>query len=130
MRSVFVKVFKTDQSMDHSTLDPEFAKEMSALPQPGTNISATSDAYGAVVQKWGSHYVSSETYGGYCNFTVSFDESWGASMQLSHEELMDMAAFSMKIKFGYVIASFAACVAVLNVSSSFSVPWAYWVRLR
>lgn len=50
-------------------MDAAFQADVAALP------ASASPAYDAFIGRWGSHYVGSESYGAYCNFTVTFDQS-------------------------------------------------------
>ncbi len=40
------------------------------------------------MRQWGSHYVAGESFGGYCNFTATFDASfaraWGERVVLEY----------------------------------------------
>ena len=79
-------------------IDPQFAADIAALPAPSSKSptadvvvdGTTAAAYRAVIDKYGSHYVSRETLGGYCNFTVSFDASWSANASISAEVLVSV----------------------------------------
>ncbi len=83
-------------------------------------------AYAAFVRDWGSHYVAEESFGGYCNFTVTFDASFiktlGESMVLEYSLVqlsgllgrlgLDSADFLKEVLNTTVPADFNASVTV------------------
>lgn len=74
--------------------DPAFEAAVAALPPVGpvSNGSALPGAYSEFVGEWGTHFVSSQKFGGYCEFEVVVNASVRASMEV---ELMVKASMTL-----------------------------------
>jgi hypothetical protein len=59
-----------------------FQQALAALPAAGAPGAAA--AYTALVAQFGTHYVSRQDVGGFCNFTVEFDEAATANMTVEY----------------------------------------------
>jgi hypothetical protein len=80
-------------STDSDGLASPFQTAVAALPPPGLPSAAA--AYTALIHRFGTHYVSAQTMGGFCNFTVDFDEKATAAMSVEYKYMQSVLKLSL-----------------------------------
>ncbi len=72
-----------------------FVQAIANLPSP--NTTGSEGAYTSFLDRWGTHYVSSQSFGGYCNFTAKLDASMAA--KLNQTVVLKKAVFHLQALF-------------------------------
>ena len=95
-----IGLFSLDHAATDAALSSTFTSAVAALPSSAgataDEAAAADGEFDAFVTRWGTHYVSSELFGGGCNFTLVLDAKIKATMSASM--IQESSAFHIKIK--------------------------------